>query len=195
MIPGPRAPQPGENDPDRALTARASAGDLQAFADLYAAHHTVVLRYAYYRLPTLEQAEDIAADAWVRALRSIGTFAWNRGGFVAWMITITRNLIADLYKSSRYRLETPTGEMLDPGTEPSVEDLVLARQADAQIRAAVADLNEAQRACVQARFLDQLTIAETAERLGRADGAVKTLQCRAVRTLARDPRLTPENAA
>jgi RNA polymerase sigma-70 factor (ECF subfamily) len=197
MIPRPRAPQ--DDEPDwahtAALTDQARTGDRHAFGELYRLHYDAVFRFTYYRVSSREQAEDIVADAFLRAMRSIENFTWVAGGFIGWMLTIARNLIADLFKSSRYRREVSTGEMLDRGLAPGPEDVVLGRQADAEIHAAVDSLNPLQRACIQARFLDELTHAETAERLGRNEGAVKTLQYRAVRTLGRDSRLTPEHTA
>lgn len=195
MIPGQRT---GGHDaapyPAATLTA-AIAGDSEAFAELWRAHHGMVFAYAYYRLPDRAAAEDIASETFVRALRGIGRFRemHGTGNVEGWLVTIARNLIADLYKSSRYRREFVTDEMFDgdlltDGPEQTVVDAA----AIETIHAAIDNLTDHQRGCIQARFIDQLSVAETAERLGINHGAVKTLQYRAVRTLARDPRLTQE---
>lgn len=197
MIPSPRTP--ADTEPDWAHTAAlaelAVAGDRDAFGELYQLHFDVVFRFASARVFGRQNAEDIAAEAFLRALRNIETFTWVRGGFIGWMITITRNLIMDLYKSSRYRHEVTTADMLDVGIEPGPEDVILARITSAEIHAAISDLNLHQRTCIEGRFLDQLSVRETAERIGITENATKTLQYRAVRTLSRDPRLTPETVA
>lgn len=195
MIPGQRT---GGHDaapyPAATLTA-AIAGDSEAFAELWRAHHGMVFAYVYYRLPDRAAAEDITSETFVRALRGIHRFHERRGtaGLEGWLVTIARNLIADVYKSSRHKREFAVGEIFDGElVTDSPEQTVVDAIAAETIHAAIGDLNPLQQACIRARFLDELTVAETAERLDSNDGAIKTLQYRAVRTLARDPRLTQE---
>ena len=197
MIPKQRRPvtdDDGQPYPAETLAA-AIAGDRNAFGAVWAAHRLEVFRIVYYRVSSYQLAEDITSETCLRAMRKIGGFSPNPagGGLPAWLTTIARNLIADHFKCSRSKREITTADMLDADQAvPGPEDIVVNAIATATIQAAVDALNPYQRACVEARFLDQLSIAETADRLGRLDGAIKTLQYRAVRTLARDPRLTPE---
>lgn len=173
----------------------AIAGDSEAFAELWRAHHDMVLSYAYRRLPNLHAAEDIASETFVRALRTISRFREMRGtgGVEGWLVTIARNLIADLFKSSRHQREIVVGELHDGDRiTGSAEASAIQAIAQRTLHAAIDDLNPLQRDCIRARFLDELSVAETAALLDRNDGAIKTLQYRAVRTLARDPRLTQE---
>ncbi len=124
--------------------------------------------------------------------RTIGTFTWQGRDFGAWLVTIARNLVADHFKSSRFRLEVTTGEMLDSNEcERSPEDSVLESLSNAALLEAVHRLNPQQRECVRLRFLQGLSVAETARIMGKNEGAIKTLQYRAVRTLA---RLLPSDA-
>lgn len=68
--------------------------------------------------------------------------------------------------------------------EPSPEERVLALLSSADLRRRVRLLGAQQRECVTLRFLDELTVAETACVMGKSPGAVKTLLYRAMRTLA-----------
>ncbi|MFE0739276.1 RNA polymerase sigma factor [Streptomyces sp. NPDC058855] len=96
------------------------------------------------------------------------------------------------FKSSRFRLEVTTGEMLDANeVERSPEDSVLESLSNAALLEAVRRLNPQQQECVTLRFLQGLSVAETARVMGKNEGAIKTLQYRAVRTLA---RLLPDDA-
>ena len=107
-------------------------------------------------------------------------------------MTIAHNLVADHFKSSRFRLEVTTGEMLDANeVERSPEDSVLESLSNAALLEAVRRLNPQQQECVTLRFLQGLSVAETARVMGKNEGAIKTLQYRAVRTLA---RLLPDDA-
>ena len=168
------------------LVERAQAGEADAFGRLYDQYSDTVYRYIYYRVSNKPLAEDLTSETFLRALRRIGTFTWQGRDFGAWLVTIARNLVADHFKSSRYRLEVPTGEMLDSDqTESSPEDSVLAYLSNKALLDAVCQLNSQQQECVTLRFLHGLSVAETAKIMGKNDGAIKTLQYRAIRTLAR----------
>ncbi|MEV6741821.1 ECF subfamily RNA polymerase sigma factor, BldN family [Streptomyces sp. NPDC051104] len=174
------------------LVERAQAGDADAFGRLYDQYSDTVYRYIYYRVGGKATAEDLTSETFLRALRRIGTFTWQGRDFGAWLVTIARNLVADHFKSSRFRLEVTTGEMLDANeVERSPEDSVLESLSNAALLEAVRRLNPQQQECVTLRFLQGLSVAETARVMGKNEGAIKTLQYRAVRTLA---RLLPEDA-
>jgi len=169
-----------------ALVELAQKGDGEAFGQLYDAYSDTVYRYIYYRVSNKPLAEDLTSETFLRALRRISTFTWQGRDFGAWLVTIARNLVADHFKSSRYRLEVPTGEMLDSDeTESSPEESVLAYLSNKALLDAVRQLNSQQQECVTLRFLHGLSVAETAKIMGKNDGAIKTLQYRAIRTLAR----------
>jgi RNA polymerase sigma-70 factor (ECF subfamily) len=88
-------------------------------------------------------------------------------------------------KSARHRLETTTGEILDSkDAAPSTEAAVLRTLDSERLMAAVAQLGDEQRECIMLRFLHGMSVSETAEIMGKNDGAIKALQHRAVRKLA-----------
>ncbi|WP_370221307.1 ECF subfamily RNA polymerase sigma factor, BldN family [Kitasatospora sp. MAP12-22] len=187
-------PPPGveSENPIMDLVERAQAGESEAFGRLYDHYCDTVYRYIYYRVGSRATAEDLTSETFLRALRRIGTFTWQGRDFGAWLVTIARNLVADHFKSSRFRLEVTTGEMLDSNEcERSPEDSVLESLSNAALLDAVHRLNPQQQECVTLRFLQGLSVAETARIMGKNEGAIKTLQYRAVRTLA---RLLPPDA-
>ncbi|HWM39834.1 MAG TPA: ECF subfamily RNA polymerase sigma factor, BldN family [Streptomyces sp.] len=191
-----RRARPAASDTDNRrmmdLVERAQSGEAEAFGRLYDQYSDTVYRYIYYRVGGKATAEDLTSETFLRALRRIGTFTWQGRDFGAWLVTIARNLVADHFKSSRFRLEVTTGEMLDANeVERSPEDSVLESLSNAALLEAVRRLNPQQQECVTLRFLQGLSVAETARAMGKNEGAIKTLQYRAVRTLA---RLLPQDA-
>ncbi len=94
-----------------ALVQRAQAGDADAFGELYDRYVDLVYRYVYYRVASQQLAEDLTSETFLRALRRIGSFTWQGRDVGAWFVTIARNLIADHYKSGRYRLELTTDDV------------------------------------------------------------------------------------
>jgi RNA polymerase sigma-70 factor (ECF subfamily) len=179
---------PPEAAPMMSLVERAQQGDADAFGELYDRYVDLVYRYVYYRVGMTALAEDLTSETFLRALRRIGTFTWQGRDFGAWLITISRNLVADHYKSGRFRLEVATADLLEAGADrrqEGPEDAVLESIANAELLEAVRQLNPEQQECVVLRFLQGLSVAETALAMGKNEGAIKALQYRAVRTLGR----------
>lgn len=173
-----------------ALVELARKGDTEAFGMLYDHYHTAVYRFLFYRTRSATLAEDLTSETFFRALRSMNGFRWQGKDFGAWLMTIARNLATDHFKAGRTRLELTTEDMgqHDDATE-GPEAAVLAGLTNEALLKALAKLPDEQRDCVVMRFLQGLSIAETAAVLGRSDGAVKQLQLRGVRNLA---KLLPE---
>jgi RNA polymerase sigma-70 factor (ECF subfamily) len=169
-----------------ALVELARGGDKEAFGQLYDHYQPSVYRFLYYRVGSMTLAEDLTAETFFRALRSMHSFRWQGKDFGAWLMTIARNLTADHFKAGRTRLEQTTEDMqtLDTTADgPEVE--VLSSLTNESLLRALGELPTEQRECLIMRFLQGLSIAETAEILGRSSGAVKQLQLRGVRNLAK----------
>jgi RNA polymerase sigma-70 factor, ECF subfamily len=168
------------------LVARAQQGDAEAFGSLYDRYVDVVYRYVYYRVSNKSLTEDMVSETFLRALRRITSFTWQGRDFGAWLVTIARNLIADHFKSSRYKLEVTTGEMLDADkTTEGPENEVLDNLTNVTLLEAVRMLGAEQQECVVLRFLQGFSVTETALAMGKTDGAIKALQYRAVQSLKR----------
>jgi RNA polymerase sigma-70 factor, ECF subfamily len=207
ILPGPLeqtavAPvQPPGGYPDRpdpsdaahemwALVERAQAGEAEAFGLIYDRYLDTVFRFIYFRVGNRQLAEDLTSDTFLRALKRIGSFTWQGRDLGAWLVTIARNLVADHFKSGRYRLEVTTGDVLDAdredrGPEGSPEAAVVDHITNVALLTAVKQLNPEQQECIVLRFLQGFSVAETAQAMGKNEGAIKALQYRAVRALAR----------
>lgn len=173
-----------------ALVKAAQTGDMSAFGDLFDRYYDVVFRYVLFRMGDRSLAEDITQETFVRALRRITSVSYQGRDIGAWFVTIARNLIFDHVKSSRYRLEQTTSEIveLSPSTS-GPEQQVLDLATNDELLRCVCKLNPDQQECIRLRFLQGLSVAETARLMDRNEGAVKALQHRAVRRLA---QLLPE---
>ncbi|SDQ75444.1 sigma-70 family RNA polymerase sigma factor [Thermostaphylospora chromogena] len=176
-----------QDDELRTLVLRAKTGDAEAFGTLYDRYLDLVYRYVYFRVGSHPLAEDLTSETFLRALRRIADFTWQGRDFGAWLVTIARNLVADHFKSGRYRLEVSTAEILDvPLDGPHIpENAVVTAMINDRVLRAVRELNPEQQECVVLRFLHGMTLAETALIMGKKSGAIKALQFRAVRSLAR----------
>lgn len=176
------------------LVERAQAGDGEAFGQIYHRYLDTVFRFIYFRVTNRQVAEDLTAETFLRALKRIGSVTWQGRDLGAWLVTIARNLVADYFKSGRYRFEVSTGDVLDAdgedrGPEGSPEVAVVEHITNVALLSAVQRLNPEQRECIVLRFLQGFSVAETAQAMGKNEGAIKALQYRAVRALH---RLLPE---
>ena len=172
------------------LVELARGGDKEAFGLLFDHYHGPVFRFLFYRTRSQVLAEDLASETFFRALRSMNGFRWQGKDFGAWLMTIARNLATDHFKAGRTRLELTTDDMgLHDDTTDGPETEVLTGLTNEALRDSLDALPDEQRDCLIMRFLQGMSIAETAAVLGRTDGAIKQLQLRGVRNLA---KLVPE---
>jgi RNA polymerase sigma-70 factor (ECF subfamily) len=176
------------------LAQRAQAGDADAFAEIYDRYVDMVHKFVYRRCGDQQVAEDLTSETFLRALKRIGSFTWQGRDLGAWLVTIARNLVADHFKSGRYRLEQLSP---NPGVVPDRQPLALGDRwasvpettaldylGNVDLLATLEHLTDEQREVLVLRFQRGLTIVETAREMHRNIGAVKALQYRAVRAMA-----------
>jgi len=173
---------PSGGDDERLLIEAAKA-DPQRFGALYERNFDRVYAYVARRSGSRGEAEDLTSEVFHQALANLGRFEWRGVPFAAWLLQIARNAVADRWQ----RLARERGE---PAPGPDVTGA----PADVDRRAMLADvvrrLPHDQQRVVLARFVEQKSIREIAEALGRTEGAVKQLQLRALQSLRahmRDP--------
>jgi RNA polymerase sigma-70 factor, ECF subfamily len=195
-LPEPSPPEPApSHDAAWQLVRAAQQGDRSAFAELYNRYVDVVFRYVLFRVGgDRAMAEDVTSETFLRALRRIETISYQGRDVGAWFVTIARNLVLDHVKSSRHRMEVSTADIVEPpatlNTGGGPEQEVLAAVTNAELLRCIQELNADQRECIVLRFIQGLSVAETARIMQRNEGAIKALQHRAVRRLA---QLMPED--
>lgn len=181
---------PTDQTPDQhrvaALLRLAQRGDGEAFGRIYDRYVDHVYRYLYYRLGSHRLAEALTSETFVRALHDINSFSRQSRDIRAWFISIARTLANDDVNSSRFRLEVPVGGMLDGDrSQDALEHMSIGRPPAPAILEAIRQLKPEHQECLVLRFLQGLSVPEAAEVMNRSDGAIRDLQLRAVRALAR----------
>ncbi|GAB3253674.1 RNA polymerase sigma factor [Nocardioides dilutus] len=170
------------------IVDRARLGDAEAFGLLYDRYHASVYRAIYGRTRSTPLTEDLTADTFFRALRAIKSYQLEPALFLAWLLRIARNLVVDHHRASRNRLEQAEDMSRREDVSDNAEAELIALLNRERVRSALAELPTGQRRVVELRFLGELTTSEVADLLDTTEGAVKQLQYRGLRNLARTMR-------
>ena len=170
----------GEAQSERPLVDAAKTGDEQALSELYLLYFPRVYRYILARTGNQHDAEDLAEEVFMRVLEAIDRFQWREAPFSAWLFRIAHNAVI-----SQRRKETArgrSGPLIDglPVDSAGPEELVESRMVLNEVLEAAQRLPEAQRQVIALRFTAGLSVAETAQAMGKGEGNVKVIQHKAI---------------
>lgn len=159
--------------------------DARAFGRLYDEYADRVYAFVRSRTDSAQDAEDITATVFLKAWEAIGSYDDRGLPFAAWLFRIARNAVVDEYRRKAHR-PVPVDEPIETGEVAEPTDVAVIARADAErVRAVVRMLTEEQASVIAMRFWWDMSIRDTAEALNKNENAIKALQHRAVRTLAR----------
>jgi len=162
-----------ESQHEQILVAAAQA-DPERFLELYDRHFHRVWAYVIHRARNREDAEDITSEAFRRALENIAGYESRGAPFLAWLLRIAANLLADRWQQTSKGSGDPPPEIA--GLDEDVELRGMLFQL-------VDRLPETQRRVIELRYVEQRSLSEIAVMLGKTEGAVKQLQRRALEFL------------
>ena len=171
------------SDIDDGTIERARAGDQQALAAVYDWYLPRVYRYILSRLGDVAEAEDLTEDIFLRMLGAIADYKRTGVPFSAWLFRIARNHLVSYYRKNGNRKDHSELQetMADSRHDPA--SIVETQLMLGEVAMAVQRLPDAQRDVIALRFAVGLSIAETAQVLGKRQGNVKALQHKAVTRL------------
>lgn len=166
------------------LINRAKRGDQQAVSELYERHFDSIFNYVYYRVGDQGTAEDLSAEVFIRMLENLDGFSPAGGSILAWLYTIAKNLVIDHYRENGDET-LPIKDSILAGEDKSPARWVEKRQTQRCFTRALYHLTEEQRRVVIHKFIDERSTTETANLMGKSEGAVRSLQYRALQVLER----------
>ena len=172
-----------DNGRIRDLVERAQLGDRSALEELYLIHFDRIYSYLHMSVGSRHDAEDLTTQTFVKMLESIGRFRWRSVPFSAWLFRIAHNLAMDHFRARR-RWQ-PEEEIPEPpgSEENSAEEQALASIGDASLLQLIARLSPEQRQVLTLKFVFRFSNGEAAAILEKTEGAVKSLQHRALVSL------------
>lgn len=169
------------------LVRRCLAGDAEAWEQLVNSYHRRVYNLCYRFTGGADVAEDLAQEVFIRMYRTLSSYDVERGAFVTWLTTMTRNLLVDHFRRSRQdRLtesldaapaadeEAPTLADQLADTAPGADAHVASQQTQRQVHQALQKLSPELREAVVLRDLQDLDYKEIAKILRVPEGTVKS---------------------
>ncbi len=174
----------GANEGVRVLVQRAQSGDREAIEELYLLHFDRIYSYLHLSVGNRHDAEDLTTQTFLKMLEAIGRFRWQAVPFSAWLFRIAHNLAMDHFRASR-RVQAEE-EVPEPrGAELSAEEQAIDSLGRTGMLELIERLSAEQRQVLTLKFLFGFGNAEVATVLGKTEGAVKSLQHRALGSLQR----------
>ncbi len=166
---------------------QAQKGDAEAFARLYEQHVDAIYRYIALRVPSQQHAEDLTEEVFWRAWKAINRFRPERP-FLHWLYRIAHNLVINdarrAEKHRSYEVMTDAGHTMTDD-DPSPEDNLFRQEDIQQLRQAMTTLSSDEQTLLIMRFFDNASYDEIAPVLGKSSGALRVLQHRALKKLAK----------
>ena len=169
------AAQPATPD---TLIAQCLSGDQAAWDQIVRQNWRKVFNVAYKFVGKHEEAEDLTQDIFLKIFKALATFD-RRANFQTWIVSISRNLCIDHYRSVRKERQTIAREVDTNDLQPASTDRTPYAAAEhqdlrAMLRQALQTLPETLRTAVVLRDLQELSYQEIADRLELPEGTVKS---------------------
>jgi RNA polymerase sigma-70 factor (ECF subfamily) len=167
----------------RALVDRAQKGDRDALEELYLIHFDRIYSYLHVSVGNRHDAEDLTTQTFLKMLESIGRFKWQSAPFSAWLFRIAHNLAMDHFRAARrwQPEEEPPEPPADESTSAEMGALdSIGRKSMLEL---IQDLSGEQQQVLTLKFVFNFSNGEVATILGKTEGAIKSLQHRALASL------------
>ena len=161
------------------LVQRAIGHDPEAFGRLYDIHVDRVYRHIYYRVGNEQDAQDLTQQVFLKAWQAIHRYRKTARPFIAWLMTISHNLVVDSYRTRKDKAYLEA-EVLADGPASSPEQAVEASLEQHRLRRAIQKLGSDEQQVVILRFMEGFEFSEIASVLKKKEGNVRVILHRAL---------------
>lgn len=170
-------------DGEEKLIKQAIGGDSSAFGALYDRYQAMIYRFVLVKVGRREEAEDITHQVFLSAWTNVRSYKHRGYPFSSWLYQIARNQVIDHYRANKNDISLekmdpeyfvlPATAQFDLGTKLEIE----------KVRAAIQALKPDYQDVIIMRFIEDVSLKETATILKKTEGAVKLIQHRAIKEL------------
>ncbi|MFA5098989.1 MAG: sigma-70 family RNA polymerase sigma factor [Candidatus Paceibacterota bacterium] len=169
------------SDGDKNLIERAMAGEAEAFGQLYDKYQSGIYRFIYLKVGLREEAEDLTHQVFLKSWRNMPSYNFKGFPFSSWLYSIARNQVIDFYRLKKDVVELESIAELKTESDSQIS---FDKKTDLErVKNAIIKLNDEQQSVIIFRFIEDMSISETALALDKSESAVKLLQYRAIKNL------------
>jgi RNA polymerase sigma factor (sigma-70 family) len=169
----------GQTSDEAVLVQRAIRHDAEAFGRLYDMHVDRVYRHIYYRVGNEQDAEDLTQQVFLKAWQAIDRYRRMTSPFIAWLMTISHNLVVDFYRTRKDNAYLEA-EVLADGSASSPEQTTEASFEQRRLRRAILQLGSDEQQVVILRFMEGFEFSEIASLMDKKEGNVRVILHRAL---------------
>jgi len=170
---------PGDDTLDRAIR-----GDEDAFSVLYQENVKKIYNYIFYRTGNVDDAEDLTARVFQRALKHITRYKRTKVPFSAWLYRIAHNLVANWHRDSKHKRELPIEDhtyIQSKGAVP--EKQIEKRQEVEYLLSAIRKLPQDRQQLIILKYVENMSNREVGIIMKKSEGAIKSLYHRTLKEL------------
>lgn len=161
--------------------------DTAAFGELYERHVRRIYNYIYYRTSNTQDAEDLTAKVFMRALNHVENYDERGVPFTAWLYRIAHNLVANWYRDRSRRKIIPLDEFVVKGMRSELPEVVAEEHEEQDhLLQSIQRLPEDRQQLLILKYVERMSNAEIGQIMGKTEGAVKSLYYRTLSFLRED---------
>lgn len=170
-------------DGEKKVIEDAVKGESSAFGLLYDHYHPKIYRFVMVKVSRREEAEDLTHQVFLHAWQNIKTYRHQGFPFGSWLYRIARNQVIDHYRTKRSNLAFEEIDYDIPASDSNANERVEQNITLDAVRTAIATLKPEYQDVIMMRFVEDMSLKETAAAMQKSEGAVKLLQHRALKQL------------
>lgn len=165
------------------LVRRSKEGDAEAFALVYDELVKPVYRYIYYRVEP-QIAEDLTEETFLKAWQNLSQYQEGKNPFSSWVFRIAHNLVCDHYRKHQAQNTVEIDENIpDAKADSSPAYQLNVKLNQVRLRKAIRNLPENYQQIIVLKYINEENNDVIATTIGKSEGAVRTLQFRALEKL------------
>ena len=163
------------------LVKQAKSGNTDAFGKLYDIYYPKIYRYIYWRINNKEDVEDLTEQVFLNVWQGLKKYRFKGIPFISWLYRIAHNLVVDFYRTKKETFELKDKILISEKTSP--EDVLQKKFQQKRLISAIKNLTDIQQQIIYFKFFDDLTNKEISHIVRKSEGAVRVIQCRALKSL------------
>lgn len=165
------------------LIELAIKGESSAFGSLYDHYHPKIYRFVFLKVSRREEAQDITHQVFMNAWQSIPNYKHLGFPFSSWLYQIARNQVIDHYRTQKKEISLEEIDLESLAGYSNPESRTDEKLELEKVRLALGQLKSDYQDVVIMRFVEELSLKETAAALQKSEGAIKIIQHRAIKEL------------